>query len=74
MNFARNCEKKINTWNIRRLINETIVPSTQRIILKIVGFLNILLSLSIPLSSESKIIKEKKMNESYFVPSRFCPI
>ena len=30
--------KKNNTWNIRRLVNETIVPATQRIILKIVGF------------------------------------
>ena len=36
-NFARNYEKN-NTWNIIRLVNETIVPSTQRIILKIVGF------------------------------------
>ena len=36
-NFARNYEK--NTWNIRRLVNETIIPSTQRIILKIVGSL-----------------------------------
>ena len=38
-NFARNYEKKICTWNIRRLVNETIVPLTQCIILKIVGFL-----------------------------------
>ena len=60
--------KKNDTWNIRRLVDEMIVPSTQRIILKIVGFLNILLSLSIPLSSESKIIKEK--NERKL----FCPI
>ena len=35
--FARNYEKK-NTWNIRRLVNEMIVPATQYIILKIVGF------------------------------------
>ena len=27
-NFARNYEKK-NTWNIRRLVNEKILPSTQ---------------------------------------------
>ena len=32
--FARNHEKS-NTWN---LANETIIPSTQRIILKIVRF------------------------------------
>ena len=31
--------KKNNTWNIRRLVAETIVPLTQCIILKIVGFL-----------------------------------
>ena len=38
-NSARNHEKKKNnTWNIRSLVNETIVPSTQHIILKIVGF------------------------------------
>ena len=37
--FARNYEKKNDTWNIRRLVNERIVPSTQRIILKIAGFL-----------------------------------
>ena len=37
-NFARNYEKN-NTWNIRRLVDETIVPATQHIILKIVGFL-----------------------------------
>ena len=30
--------KKNNTLNIRRLIDETIIPPTQRIILKIVGF------------------------------------
>ena len=29
---------KKNTWNIRCLVDETIVPSTQHIILKIVGF------------------------------------
>ena len=31
--------KKNNTWNIRCLVGKMIVPSTQRIILKIVGFL-----------------------------------
>ena len=36
-NFARNYEKN-NTWNIRQLVAETIVPS--RIILKIVRFLD----------------------------------
>ena len=30
--------KKNNAWNIRRLVDESFVPSTQRIILKIVGF------------------------------------
>ena len=35
--FARNYEKK-NTLNIRRLVNEMIVPATQCIILKIVAF------------------------------------
>ena len=30
--------KENNTWIIRRLVNETIDPATQRIILKIVGF------------------------------------
>ena len=30
--------KKNNTWNIRRLVDESFVPATQRIILKIVGF------------------------------------
>ena len=34
----RNHEKKNNAWNIRRMVNETIVPATQHIILKIVGF------------------------------------
>ena len=38
-NFARNYEKNNNTWNIRCLVDETFVPATQRIILKIVGFL-----------------------------------
>ena len=41
-NFARNYEKtslKNNTWNIRRLVDESFVPATQRIILKIVGFM-----------------------------------
>ena len=33
----RNYEKN-NAWNIRRLVDESFVPSTQRIILKIVGF------------------------------------
>ena len=37
--FARNYEKKNNTWNIRRLVDESFVPATQRIILKIVEFL-----------------------------------
>ena len=32
--------KKNNTWNIRRLVGETIVSSTQHIIVKIVRFLN----------------------------------
>ena len=31
--------KKNNAWNIRRLVDESFVPSTQRIILKIFGFL-----------------------------------
>ena len=30
--------EKNNTWNIRRLVDESFVPATQRIILKIVGF------------------------------------
>ena len=34
----RNYEKN-NAWNIRRLVDESFVPATQRIILKIVGFL-----------------------------------
>ena len=42
-NFARNYEKK-NTWNIKPLVDEMIVPLTQHIILKIVGFLEIALS------------------------------
>ena len=33
----RNYEKN-NAWSIRRLVDESFVPSTQRIILKIVGF------------------------------------
>ena len=36
--FARNSEKN-NTWNIRRLVDELLVPPTQHIILKIVVFL-----------------------------------
>ena len=32
--------KKNNTWNIRRLVDESFVPATQRIILKIVEFQN----------------------------------
>ena len=35
--FARNYEKN-NSWNIRCLVNQTIVPSTQPMILKIVDF------------------------------------
>ena len=31
--------KRNNAWNIRRLVDESFVPSTQRIMLKIVGFL-----------------------------------
>ena len=30
--------KKNDAWNIRRLVDESFVPATQRIILKIVGF------------------------------------
>ena len=30
--------KNNNAWNIRRLVDESFVPATQRIILKIVGF------------------------------------
>ena len=33
--------KNNNTWNIRHLVDETIVPSTKPIILKIVGFVDI---------------------------------
>ena len=29
-NFARNYEKKNNTWNIRRLVDESFVPATQQ--------------------------------------------
>jgi hypothetical protein len=29
-NFARNYEKKNNTWNTRHLVNELFVPATQR--------------------------------------------
>ena len=29
---------KKNAWNIRRLVDDSFVPATQRIILKIVGF------------------------------------
>ena len=36
-NFARNYEKKKDTWNIRCLVGESFVPATMRIILKIVG-------------------------------------
>ena len=32
-------EIKKNTWNIRHLVNETIIPETKRIILKIDGFI-----------------------------------
>ena len=40
-NFARNYEKD-NTWNIRRLVDESLVlQATQCIILKIVGFFNL---------------------------------
>ena len=48
--------KKNNTWNIRRLVNEMIVPSTQRIILKIVGFLDFVTSNSF-LSSKSRKLR-----------------
>ena len=37
--FTRNYEKNNPTWNIRSLVNESFVPSTQHIILKIDGFL-----------------------------------
>ena len=33
--------KKNNTWNIRHLVNESFIPATQCIILKIVGFLDL---------------------------------
>jgi hypothetical protein len=36
-NFTRNYEK-INAWNIKSLVDESFVPLTQSIILKIVGF------------------------------------
>ena len=38
--FARNYEKNNNTWNIRCLVDESFIPATQRIILKIVGFMD----------------------------------
>ena len=31
--FARNYEKKNNTWNIRRLVDELFVPANQHITL-----------------------------------------
>ena len=37
--FCKKLWKKNNTWNIRCLVDELFVPATQRIILKIVGFL-----------------------------------
>ena len=37
-NFARNYERN-NTWNIRCLVDESFVPLTECIVLKIVGFL-----------------------------------
>ena len=33
--------KKNNAWNIRRLVDKSFVPASQRIILKIVGFQNL---------------------------------
>ena len=41
----KNCKKlwkKSNTWNIRHLVDGTIIPPTQHIILKIVGFLQLI--------------------------------
>ena len=29
-NFARNYEKKYNTWNIRRLVDESFITATQQ--------------------------------------------
>ena len=38
--FLQKIWKSNNTWNIRQtLVNESIIPATQRIILKIVGFI-----------------------------------
>ena len=37
-NFARNYEKKIILGNIRHLVDESFIPATQHIVLKIVGF------------------------------------
>ena len=37
-NFARNYEKN-NTWNIRRLVDDSMNPASQGIILNILGFM-----------------------------------
>ena len=60
-NFLQNSLQKSfqiyqnNTWTIRRLVDETIKPETQRIILKIVGFLVVN---KIFLLAENEIISE----------------
>ena len=49
----RNYEKN-NAWNIRRLVDESFVPLTQRIILKIVGFLDFRTTLDLQFQNSYK--------------------
>ena len=56
-NFARNYEKN-NAWNIRCLVNETSVPLTQCIILKIFGFLE-------KNDNNKRLIREKFSNKAW---------
>ena len=42
--FCKKLWNKNNTWNIKHLVDKSFVPVTQRIILKIVGFLIIWLN------------------------------
>ena len=54
--FLQKIMKKSNTWNIRHLAYETIVPSTQHIILKIVGFFH---AFPAPLGTSAFLVESK---------------
>ena len=58
--------KKNNVWNIRHLVNESFDPSTQRIILKIVGFWDRCKTYRLHVQIELNMLSMKMRGEEIF--------